>query len=53
MIDSIPPEFAFIAGLFFLAWWLVIEFRHAIPDPYPDELTGLDVLERTGVHPHG
>lgn len=23
------------------------------PDSYPDEPTGLDVLERSGVHPHG
>lgn len=52
MIDSIPPWFAIAGGIIFLAWWLVIEYRHALPDPF-NEPSALDVLERTGVYPHG
>lgn len=52
MIDSIPLWFAITTGVTALAWWLAIEYRHAAPDPYPGEPTGLDVLEQTGSHPH-
>lgn len=53
MIDFIPPWFAIAAGAIALGWWLVIEYRHALPDPNPDELTSLDIYELTGVYPHG
>lgn len=53
MIDFLPPELAWPAALVAIVWWLAVEFRHASPDPNPDELTALDVLERTGVYPRG
>lgn len=53
MIDSLPvlPTLflAFLAGVA----WLAIELRHAAPDPYPDDLSALDVLQLTGKYPHG
>lgn len=53
MIDALPvlPTLflAFLAGVA----WLVLEFRNASPDPFPDDLTALDVLQLTGKYPHG
>lgn len=53
MIDSIPAWFGITGGAIALAWWLVIEYRHAAPDPYVDEPSALDELQRTGTYPHG
>ena len=53
MIDSIPPWFAIIATVVFLIWWVAIEYREAAPDPYIDERSALDELQRTGTYPHG
>lgn len=50
--DVIPVWLGVPAAVVFSVWWVVLEFRAARVDPL-DELTGLDVLERTGVHPHG
>jgi len=53
--DYLPP--AFWIPLAFVLWAFVLTpvvwaIMHAPLDPN-DEPTGLDVLERTGVHPHG
>lgn len=49
--DSISwPAFLVIAPILWVSL-LVVVFRSAAPDPDPEALTGLDVLERTGVHP--
>lgn len=53
MIDSLPPELAWPAAFIALVAWLAIEYRHAAPDPYPDDLSALDVLQLTGKYPHG
>lgn len=52
-MDSIPPWLAVVGGLIALASWLVIEYRHAAPDPYVDEPSALDELQRTGMYPRG
>ncbi len=49
--DSIPAWFAIPTAVVALVAWLVIEIRHAPADPNPNQLTGLDVLERTGHFP--
>lgn len=53
MIDSIPVWFAIPAAVVATAWWLVLEYRNAplIGPDHPEAVTGMDVLERTGVHP--
>lgn len=53
MIDSLPVLPALIFAFVALVAWLAIEYRHATPDPYPDDLSGLDVLQLTGKYPHG
>lgn len=53
MIDSLPVLPALILALATGVTWLAIELRHASPDPFPDDLSGLDVLQLTGKYPHG
>ena len=53
MIDTIPAWFAVAFGVIFAGWWLTVEYRHALPDPYADEPSKLDVLEMTGHFPRG
>jgi len=52
MSDQIPAWFAVAFGVIFAGWWLTVEYRHALPDPYADEPSKLDVLEKTGHYPH-
>lgn len=54
-MDSLPLWFwlpLVIAGWAWLTCLVVLFVRSRSEDPY-DELTGLDVLERTGAYPHG
>lgn len=53
MLDTIPVWFAVPAAVVCALAYFVVELRHAVPDAAPDELSPLDVLERTGTHPHG
>lgn len=51
MPDEIPFWFGIVAAILLWAALIVVTIRSAAPDPDPESLTGLDVLERTGVHP--
>lgn len=53
MIDFIHPLLAIPAAVVVTAWWLILELRAAplIGPDHPETVTGMDVLERTGVHP--
>jgi len=53
MIDSLPVLPALILAFAASVAWLVLEYIHATPDPNPDDLTALDVLQLTGKYPHG
>lgn len=53
MIDALPVLPTLFLAFFAGVTWLAIEFRHAAPDPYPDDLSALDVLQLTGKYPHG
>lgn len=50
--DVLPAWLWVPLAIVLWSWLIVSMFRDAAPDP-DDELTGLDVLERTGAHPHG
>jgi len=49
--DYIAPWLAFPVGALALALYFYLGIKGAAPDPDPESLTGLDVLERTGSHP--
>lgn len=53
MIDSLPLWFAIAAPIVLTVAWFAVEIYKAveIPSGHPEAVTGLDVLERTGVHP--
>lgn len=53
--DELCVWFALVGGIVCLVAWLFLEFRDApvIGPDHPEAVTGMDVLERTGVHPAG
>jgi hypothetical protein len=51
MIDTISPWLFVPLAIFLWTLLIVLILRDAAPDPDPESLTGLDVLERTGHHP--
>jgi hypothetical protein len=52
--DNLPVWFAIPVSVALMVTWFVIELRAAplIDDSHPESETGLDVLEKTGRHPH-
>jgi hypothetical protein len=53
LMDSLPLWFWLPLGIVLWAWLITVTVRSISADPYPDEPTGLDVLERSGSYPHG
>lgn len=53
MNDAMPLWFWLPLAAVLWPWLIAVLVRSITADPYPDEPTGLDVLERTGSHPHG
>lgn len=51
--DFIHPLLAIPAAVVATTWWLILEYRNAplIGPDHHEAVTGMDVLERTGVHP--
>lgn len=52
MTDSLPPWLWIPAAIVLWTWMIVALVRDATADPYEED-TGLDVLQKTGHHPHG
>jgi hypothetical protein len=52
MIDTIPVWLFIPAFVLSVAGWIAVEYHHAplITEDHPEAVTGLDQLQRTGVH---
>lgn len=53
MIDSLNVWVFIPTFIVLLAGWIAVEYHHAplITEEHPEAVTGLDQLQRTGVHP--